>query len=174
MAKLSLDIQNYLRQQEDLVNLVGSSKTFDSWIWADKPLGKIEGAGKLLPARSALVVISEGLQWTTPNEHNTSRVPRVYVDVWADPTRNADGDIMIPDADLKIERIHSVISNYLHLVDNGDRKGRPICWGTKTEMDSFTGSLITGSTRASEPAYADVAGGNGARMAAVTYNIIWA
>ncbi len=171
MAQLALNIRNYLAQQEDLRALLGSSKTWDTWMWADKPLGKIEGSGKINGARSALLVVSEGTQWTTPNEHNTLHFPRIFIDVWADPTRNQDGDVAMQDADNKISAIHRVVSKYLHLVDNGDRKGQPVCWGTAAQMESFKGSLINSSTRAGEPAYADVRDGDGARMAAVTYNV---
>lgn len=171
MGKLSRDIRNYLAQQEDLRALVGRSQNWDTWMWADKPLGKVEGYGKTAPERSALIVISEGTSWTTPNEHNTLSFPRVFVDVWADPTRNSDGDVKQADADDKIAAIHKVVSKYLHRVDNGTSKGQPLCWGTAEQMATWTGSLINSSSRAGEPAYADLRDGNGARMAAVTYNV---
>lgn len=171
MAKLAQDIQNYLRQQEDLTELVGTSKNFSSWIWADKPLGKIEGYGKIAPQRSALIVIVEDNGWAQPNDHNTLRFPRVYIDVWADPTRNPDGSVQMQDADDKIDAIHRKVMKYLHLVDMGDRNGMPVCWGTKEQMETWTGSIISSSSKNQEPVYSDVRDGNGARMGAATYGM---
>lgn len=165
MAQLAYDVRNYLAQQKDLTDLLASSPNWGTWIYADKPLGKIENTGK------ALVVISENGSSDSSNSHNTLAFPRLYVDVWADPTRNPDGSVRQQDADIKIGKIHKLLSKYLHLVDNGTRQGMPICWGNQAQMLTYTGSLINSSQRDGEPTYYDVADGNGARMGSVTYSV---
>lgn len=171
MAKLAFDIQNYLRQQDDLVAMVGKSQNFPVWIWADKPLGKIEGYGKVAPQRSALIVITENNGWAQSNAHNTLRFPRVYVDVWADPTRNPDGSVRVQDADDKIDAIQRKVMKYLHLVDMGGPNGMPVCWGTAEQMATFTGSILSSSSKNQDPVYSDVRDGDGARMGTATYDM---
>lgn len=162
--RLALSIRNYLAQQEDLRALLGKGTLWDTWVFADKPSGKVENTG------TSMVVISQQGSWTDPNEHNTLTFPQILVDVWSDPTRNADKSIRVLDADDKILAVHRVISKYLHVVDN-NRKGKPLCWGTAEQMANNTGALIDGSTRRREVDFANMLNNDGGRMGTVVYGV---
>lgn len=162
--RLTLSIRNYLAQQPEVRELLGSDKTWDTWIFADKPYVKIENTGK------AMIVIQIDGGWSAPNDHNTMKFPRVFVDVWADPDRNPDGSVKKPNADDKIAKVHDAVMRYLHTV-NMNRNGKPLVWGTKQQMDTYTGVVVAGSAKQNEPEYSDVRDGNGARMASSRYGI---
>jgi hypothetical protein len=161
---LTLSIRNFLAQKHDLTALLGSDSKWDTWIFADEPFAKIERTG-----RSMVVITKEG-GWTAPNEHNTMKFPRVYVDVWSDPDRNRDGSVKRNNARNKIDAVHDAIAQYLHTVSMHSN-GRFLCWGNREQMDTMTGLIVLGSVRQNEPDYSPVADGNGAWMGRVSYGI---
>jgi hypothetical protein len=181
-TSLALAARNMLVQLPEVKQLIaerkigrGTALFNDGWVFADKPYTTIENY-----SNRALIVVTESGGWTTPNPHNTARFPRLYVDIWASPTRNADGSVKEQDADDLIREVMAAISPYLHLVhgsvptDWPEFFGKPgdfIFWGNAEEMAAHDCPLILGSERQTEPVFSDVADGEGVRMATYVFNV---
>lgn len=168
MTVLSLAAKNLLVQDKELTPLIGRSQSWGYWIFEDEPTGaKFEKTSKVL------IVVSEGDAWAPSNGHNTLWFPTLYVDIWADPTRNANGSVRTPDAKDKIERIARIVDRHFHRVDSADLNGMPIVWGTSEEISAKTGVIVTGSLRGSgNVIYSPIRDAEGAWMGRLTYNII--
>lgn len=162
--RLTLSVRNFLAQQPDVTALLGSSPNWDTWIFADQPWAKVENSS------SAMVVIQQDDQWAVPNEHNTMKFPRLFVDVWADPSRNADKSIRVRDADDRILKIQEAIFRHMHTVSM-NYGGMPICWGTAEQMANYTGVLISGSSRKQETKFSPMANNDGGRMGSCVYGV---
>lgn len=166
MTTLSLNVRNFLAQREALTDLLGSSQSWATWIFDQKPVGvKVEGTQK------CLIVINEYRPFTSPNEHNTMRFPQITIDIWADPTRNSNKSVKTWDADTKIETIQKQIDAVMHTVDRGTPGGMPIIWGTAAQVAAKTGSIVAGSTRLDGPDYSDVKDSEGSRMGRLLYGV---
>lgn len=186
MTRLILNARNMLVQVPEVLALIearqiGRGKAFsDGWIFANTPHANIEAK-----SYQALVVLTFGGTWQEPNGHNTARFPRMYVDVWASPTRKADGTPERADADYLIEDVMAAMLPYLHTVDAGvpgsadhdptlpflGRPGQPRMWGTAAQIASRTGSLVMSSELLGEPEFSDVRDGNGARMGRYSFGV---
>lgn len=68
----------------------------------------VEGSGK------AGILISARSPWTTPNRHNTARFPRLQVEIFADCSRNAMGQVTVKDAVRRCEYIFNMIDPVFH------------------------------------------------------------
>lgn len=164
MTKLSLGARNLLAQDPDLTALLGRSKSWDTWIFSDKPVGvKVEGTQR------CLIVITEPEPWTAPNAHNTLTFPKLYVDIWADPTRNSDGSVKVDDAKDKIEVIVKHVRRHLHTVDMANSNGMPLIWGTAEEIASKTGAVVTASQLLDGPSYSPIRDSEGSWMGRLTF-----
>lgn len=166
MTKLSLGIRNFLAQDTALKALLGRSQSWDTWIFSDDPVGvKVESTQK------CLIVITENGLWTPPNAYNTQRFPRIFVDVWADPTRNTNGSVKISDAKDKIEAIVAVVDSHLHTVDLARPDGMPWIWGTAEQISNKTGVVVSGSQHLDGPDYSPIRDSEGSFMGRVTYGV---
>lgn len=166
MTELSLAVRNLLAQDAGLKALLGKSQSWDTWIFDEKPVNvKVENTGK------CLIVVNEEGQWTTPNAHNTMKFPTLLIDIWADPTRNADKSVNRFDAKKKIEDIQNFVDKYLHLVDPGDSNGNPRIWGTSGQMADKTGVVVTGSQRLNGPIFSPIRDAEEAYMGRLTYGV---
>lgn len=166
MTTLSLNVRNFLAQRESLTALLGSSPTWDTWIFDQRPIGvKIENTQR------CMIVVNEFRPYTAPNDHNTMRFPQITIDIWADPTRNSNKSVKTYDADTKIERIQKEIDAVMHTVDMGTPGGMPHIWGTAEQVANKTGSVIAGSTRIDGPDYSDVKDSDGTRMGRLLYGV---
>jgi hypothetical protein len=114
------------------------------------------------------------------NSHNNMQFPRLFVDIWADPTRLIDNSPETWDADDKIEKLIPLLDRHFHTANLDvspyvnviyGRPGDPRIWGTADQIEHRTGQIILGSERAQGPDYSDVRDGNGARMARLIYNV---
>lgn len=166
MTALTLAIRNLLLQDEDLTDLLAMYPTLGPGIFDERPVGaRFEGKGK------CIIVVAYGGTWTVANEHNTLRFPRIFVDIWADPTRNADKSVQVYDADDKIEVIQNLVDKHLHLVNKSRPDGLPWIWGTAEQMSEKTGVIIDGSSRTMGPDISPISDTDGAMMGRTTYNI---
>jgi hypothetical protein len=179
MTRLTLDLRNLLVQTPEIKTMVenkiiGKGVAFsDGWVFDTKPYANIEKK-----SYQALIVITHDGTWQAPNEHNTARFPRILVDIWASPTRKADGSPVIDDADYLIEDVMKSIRPYLHTVNMDVSEdgfqgpaGYPRVWGTPEQIQSRTGSLIFFSQSLGEPQFNDVKDGNGARMGRFAFGV---
>jgi len=163
MTKLVNAAVDYLTQQISVTNLLGSDSQ-GPWIFANTPWATIENTG------TSMVVITTGNGWGA-NEHNTARFPTLVVDIWSDPTRNADNSVEQKDADDKIENVYLAIDKFFHLVNKSTPSGGAIFWGTASEISSKTGVRIISSVRQNEPQVQDALNTEGTLMGSVRYNL---
>ena len=160
---------------------IGKGNAFvDGWVFDTMPYANIEKK-----SHQALIVITHDGTWQSPNEHNTARFVRINVDIWASPTRQADGTVIRNDADDLIEEVMEAIRPYLHTVNPSvpgnsttdpvlpylGKPGQPRIWGTASQIAAGTGVLVIGSQALNEPTFNDVKDGNGARMARYSFGV---
>lgn len=70
--------------------------------------------------QSTAAVIGNDGGWAGPNLHNTLRFPRITVDVYADPRRDAGGNLRDPgEVRRRINHAYQVIDRYLHRPEGG-------------------------------------------------------
>lgn len=174
MTRLTLAARNLLVQDDTLLPLIGSGTLLGPWVFADSPFARIENSQKVL------VVITENGSHSPANLHNTVRFPKMYVDVWADPTRNSDNSVHAFDADDKIEAVLAVINKHFHTANLDVPPGAPAyqgapgsfkVWGTAEQIAARTGVLILGSQFMDGPTYSDVSNSTGTRMGRVWYAV---
>jgi hypothetical protein len=116
----------------------------------------MEGTGK------ACVVLSQRGGWATANRHNTEQFPVLQVEVYSDPTRDANrnpSDDYTPEE--RAYEVYRAIDAVLHRPDGFDED-----WG-----DAMGTLRITGSLRAGEPDITDVPEGDGLIRLLVRYEM---
>jgi hypothetical protein len=181
MTRLTVALRNFLIQTPEVQNLVsvgtiGSGVHWPSgWVFADMSYATIEKY-----SAKAMIVLTESGNYNPMNTYNTMAFPRVLLDIWASPTRDANGSPVKDDADNIAENVFSAIKPYVHIVHPAVHSlsptfmgpvGSPIQWGTAAEIASQTGVFIGGCTYTNGPAYSTVIGGNGVMMARYTLGV---
>lgn len=182
MTRLTLDLRNLLVQTPEIQTFIsdkvigrGSTAFTDGFVFDSTPFTNIEKK-----SHQAFIVIAHDGTWQAPNAHNNMRFPRIVVDVWASPTRKADGTPATTDADLLIEEVMAGIWPYLHTVNMDvppdapailGEPGKPRIWGTAGQIATRTGSLVMASQSLGEPTFTDVRDGNGARMGRYAFGV---
>lgn len=134
----------YLRAQPELVAAVdvfniGGKLT--PGIFPYKLWDKMEGS------QSTAVVIAHDGGWAAPNLDNTLRFPRLLVNVWTDPVRDANGNNVDPAVQRRAYACFDIFDKYLHRVAGGEQY-----WGTLRIIDCL---------RLTEPVFVDVTDGDG-------------
>lgn len=167
MTRLSRAAADTLAQDKALRKLLGRSVSYPTWIFDQRPVKvAIEGT------QTCMIVVNELTQYTSPNDHNTLAFPRLIVDIWADPTREAPGGApTVYDAPEKVEAIAKLVNRHFHLVDSGTASGGIVIWGTAEEIAARTGVAITGSKRLDGPDYSDVRDSEGSVMGRLTFGV---
>lgn len=162
---LDLAARNLLAAKTNVTDLLGTAPNWGPAVFNDRPQVKIENSGKVL------VVVTEDGSWAGANLHNTSSFPRLIVDIWADPDRNADMSMRLDNAKEKINAVHKEIKKYFHTVNMSDEEGRTIMWGTPEQIETRTGFRIHGSQLLNGPSFFAVKDGNGAFMGTFIYGV---
>ena len=170
MTTLTLAVRNELARIPGLTALLAKSESWDTWIFEDRPQkAAIENTQK------CMIVVSLGSPWASANEHNTLRFPSIYVDIWADPTRDLtkpDRPVKIYDAKDKIEAIFPFVDKFLHRTDSGTVAGNVLIWGTAEQVANKTGVVVAGSHRMSgDIDISPVQDSLGTLMGRVTYGL---
>lgn len=165
MTPLTFAMRNELAKDPSLAALLGSSTKWPQWVFMDKPSVAIENTGK------ALIVVLPYEPWASMNRHNTQQFPTVIVDIWADPTRNADKSIMTDDAEMKIDAIEKLVLKHFHTANLDLPGGQTLHWGTATQVSSKTGVWVNGSHLIDGPRYRDVANVPGAKVASYRFGV---
>jgi hypothetical protein len=107
------------------------------------------------------VVIAHKGQWTSPNQHNTARFPRVQVDIIVDPQRTTDERFPRKrTAEDRCEDIFVELDKVMH------RPNDEIRWG-----DSTGAVRIVASKRLSDLDLVEVRDGDGLVMGTVMYGV---
>lgn len=77
-----------LAAQPALMALIGTAEDGSPLMFQDTLLMTDE---YLENSQKVAIVITHRGEWTTPNRHNSLKFPRVLIDIYADPDRDADG-----------------------------------------------------------------------------------
>lgn len=142
--------RRFLATQTAVTSLLGSSEAYPSWIFQWDPHEMIEGT-----SREAIVVAVEGA-WASPNEHNTGQFPRLVIQVFSDPTRDAERNAIADDARDKSWVVFQAVDKLLH-----NPRGYPGKW-TDTVW-------VLGATRMNEPEWTPQPDGDGLVVLTVSY-----
>lgn len=134
----------YLRAQPELIAAVDSFNIdgqltpgiFPYRLWT-----RMEGSS------STSVVIARDGGWAAPNLSNTLRFPRLLLNVWTDPIRDAQGHNVEATVQRRANACFEVFDKYLHNVAGG-----VMWWGTLRIVDCL---------RLTEPVFVDVPDGDG-------------
>lgn len=181
MTRLSVALRNFLVQSPEVQTLV-SAGTIGSgvhwptgWVFADMSYATIEKY-----SAKAMIVVSESGNYDPINVYNTMTFPRVFLDIWASPTRDTAGSPIKDDADNIAEDIFSAIKPYVHITHPAVHStspafmGRPgsfIQWGSAAEISSNTGVFIGDCTYTNGPVFTKAADGNGVLLARYTLGV---
>lgn len=166
MTPLTKAMRNELARDPELTALLGSSTTWPTWIFLDKPEVKFENSQKCL-----IVVSTYDDMWASMNMHNTQEFPTIMIDVWADPTRNPDKSVKVDDAEAKITAVHKHILKHFHTVNMSRPGGGMLNWGTQAQVDTKTGIWVNGAHLVEGPRIRDVANVEGAKMGSYRYGV---
>lgn len=112
----------------------------------------IEGTQK------AAVVVKQMGSWAAPNIHNTLRFPRVSVEFYVDPLRDAAGHyIDLTEVRRRMNSLYNAVDKRLHRPQAGDQ-----IWGTLRTLEC---------TRLGEPIIYEIPSGDGALRAQVFFGV---
>lgn len=157
MTDITKDVQYYLQNSEHVQELViapyiGSDDGWvNGWIFDSKLSTRIENSQR------CAIVISYAGGSDTPIPGNSASFPAIVVDIWADPTRDADHSVIVDDAKTKCFTIHEAVKKALHLPNS--------------QGIVFDETRITSSELLGEPELNPVIDGNGAKMLRARYGI---
>jgi hypothetical protein len=151
MTDYVLAARRYLAAQAPVRAVLGSDALWDTWLFQMKLQATLEGS------ESVACVLSPGGNWTTPNEHNTARFPRLRVEFFADPTRDAARNVVTASTWAKLSAAYDAIDPYLHWM------GGEQMWGDVR---------VIGSKRLGELDYSPVQDGDGGGYAVVYYGLV--
>jgi hypothetical protein len=157
MTDVSVAAQQILVQDPEVLSsgLIGFDETWtQGWVFPEVPGALIENS------EQCAIVIMETDPWTDANAHNRAEFATLTVDIWADPSRNADKSVRLEDAKDKIKAVAKIVDRNFHLVHPAvaasdplymGAKGMPRIWGTEAEVTQRTGITIVSAVRNSGP-----------------------
>lgn len=124
-----------LASTTDIVSLLGSSPTYQTWLFQWRLYEQVEGSGL------AAVVLSQH-PWEAPGYYHTRKHSRLQAEIYVDPTRAADNNPTAQNAHDRIFEIANALSSILHRPDGGS-----------IYFDSLR---IHGTERLGEPSISDI------------------
>lgn len=131
----------YLLQQTPLTLLLGSEKGI-IFLFQDKLEVPVEKTS------SAAIVISGAGGWAPPNSYNTMMFPRLRVDIYADPPRDAVGRVTrATEARTLVQRVGNVLDTYLHQTSNEPTFWREVVAVSSTRLAELTISQLVSGDR---------------------------
>jgi hypothetical protein len=81
----------------------------DDWVFSDSLREHPDRTGK-----RAIVVRDHGGGWAQPEQSNTQEFPMLALDFWSDASRNAQGEMLAPDALVSARAMFRAIDPFLH------------------------------------------------------------
>lgn len=106
-------VYNYLLGFEDVISLVGTSDDGTPYIYNGNIYHTMTGT------QSCAVVVKFGGSWAAPNTNNTVLFPRIQVEVWSDPPRDEDGNVIQPtEARTRANAVWQQVNGHLHVPYN--------------------------------------------------------
>ena len=121
-------VVKHLAEQADVRAVLGAYPGGDvPWLFQHTLFLPVEGTS------STAAVLTRNGGWAGPNLHNTMRFPRLGLELWCDPQRDAAGHVSDPgEAQRRILHALWAIDTHLHLPAGGDR-----FWGTVRVVSSI-------------------------------------
>ncbi len=146
-------VVKYLQSQPAVVATLGTFEgTTSPWLFQRRMWAEIEGSSS-----TACMLYSDG-GWTSANNHNTLRFPRLSMEIWADPLRDSQNNVTNPaEVWRRINRTYHIIDSYLHRPQGGT-----VYWGTVRTVDCV---------RLAEPTSYEVPDGDGTIRLMVSYAV---
>jgi hypothetical protein len=145
-----------LSVEPSVTSVLGTSETWPVWLFRYQARVAMEGTG------SVCAVLNQRGAWASPNPHNTEQFPVLQIEVFSDPTRDAN---LNPEDDYtpeeKANEAFQAIDRVLHRPDGFDEN-----WG-----DGMGVVRVTGSLRSGEPDISDVPEGDGLVRLLVRYDM---
>lgn len=108
------------------------------YIFEGKPYVPIDNLN-----RSSVVVVTSSGTWGSPLRGSRLRFPRIIIDIWAAPTKDADGNVAEFDADDVIEEVFDAMYPYIHLTHRTPTNGGLFRWESANIVDS---EILSGPT----------------------------
>lgn len=161
--RISTKLRNFITTLPVIQQMVSDGKIGsdtvmpEGYIFEGKPYVTVEKLNK-----SAILVVSSVDSWEPPLRERSLEYPRVDLDIWASPTRDANGGVQEYDADDLIDEIYMALKPYIHIVHRSKENGGIFDWN---------GAFIVSSEVIDGPIYRDVRDGNGARMARISIGV---
>lgn len=117
----------WLRGHDDIRTALGRTTDTDTpWIFQHAVWAPLEGSGQ------TAAVLSRAGGWAGGNPHNSLRFPRLSVELYADPHREALGNPVDPgETHDRLETVWEVFDRLLHRAGSGTQM-----WGTVRTIDS--------------------------------------
>jgi hypothetical protein len=85
---VTLAAYRHLAGFSDFTSLLGTNSVFPFWLFQHNLHVVVESTSK-----EAAVLQVEG-NWTSANNHNSARFPRLHLEVYSDPTRDANRNVV--------------------------------------------------------------------------------
>lgn len=132
----------YLATLSDVTAVLGQTSDGDPWLFQRKLWARVEGSG------STAAFLDTFGAWAAANQHNTARFPRLALEIWADPLRDAGGNVTEPgEVALRLNAAWKAFDARLHRSYSGQ-----VYWGDVR---------VVASTRLADPTVYEVPGGDG-------------
>jgi hypothetical protein len=147
-----LALRRYLVSQPSVVAVLGGDALTPVWVFQDKLQTRIEGTS------SVAMVVSQTGGWAAPMDSSKFAMPRITVEYYADPQRDANHAVTVQDARHKIYAAHDAVDEFLHSTDSREQY-----WDTLR---------IVSTSRLAEPIYAPWGDTDGAMQAQVQYGVV--
>lgn len=142
----------YLLDKHDVTQLLGVTDAGTPWLFQHSLIVAVEGSS------SVAAVLSRAGSWTSANEYNTLRFPRLSVELWIDPIRTAEQDVIdVTEAWRRAEKVFKTFDRHLHRARGGVE-----WWGDVRTLSS---------SRQTEPTIYAVPNGDGMLRAQFFYAI---
>lgn len=137
----------------DVLAVLGTyPATGSPWLLQNELHGTVEGT------QSTAAVVSRAGGWAGANLHNTARFPRLSLEIYVDPIRDAAGNVVDPgEAYRRADATFSTFDTYLHRPADPQQQ-----WG---------GVRVIASSRMAEPTTYAVPDGDGLLRTQVFYAV---
>lgn len=143
----------YLSEFPEVTAFLATFEDGEHYLFQYEMQGVVETTSK------AAVVISRNGSWSSPNYHNTAKFPRLSVEVWVDPLRDGENNVIEPiESRRRAFFLLDQIDKRLHRPQGG----APQFWGTVRTIES---------TRLGEPVLYAVPDGDSMLRGQVFYGV---
>jgi hypothetical protein len=149
------DVQYALQESPSIQELVTSGLIGSGAGWVNGWIFDSDLSVRMENTQKCAIVVSYAGGHRALEPDSQTHIPLVVVDIWADPTREADNSVRVHDAKTKAFTVYDAVHKTLHLIDRGTSSGGAVF---------FDQTRIISSEVLGEPELNWVTDGNGTRM----------